>query len=430
MSALTESFVEATRAGLSKSGGSLRRCPVCGSERHHALHAQRYALFDDSRLPRETQISACGECGVVFALSCATAQDYRAHYAQHSKYDTAVSASGSGESAHDAKRLAELVEWLAPYVAPQSAILDVGAGRGGLVRAFRQRGYQRVSGIDPAEGCVAAMRAADMRAHVGELEADRWPTDPDRFDLIVLSHVIEHVFDAAGALNRVAQRVSAQGLVYVEVPDASRYTVDGFPPFYFFDPEHINHFDAVSLEVLAMRCGMRVRSRWNRTLVLGSGQRYPAAGVLLEAGNVADAGASALPPDRDDARAPTPTHTESRIARYVGECRASMTNSVDSEALVALSATRRPLVVWGAGSHAQRLLAQTMLGACEIDCIIDADVGKQGRRLAGYAVVSPDDGLARAQVIQADVVIAIAVDARATVDRARHALPAARVIKL
>lgn len=421
MSTPAESLVEMTHAGQPRAGGVLRRCPVCGSERRRAIHTQRYALFDDSRLPRETQICTCDECGMAFAVSCATAQDYRGHYARHSKYDTAVSASGSGESAHDAKRLTELVEWLAPHVAAESAILDVGAGRGGLAHAFRQHGYPHVSGLDPAEGCVAAMRTAGLCAHVGELEADHWPTDPDRFELIVLSHVIEHVFDATAALSRAAQRISPRGLVYVEVPDASRYTLEGFPPFYFFDPEHINHFDANSLEVLAMRCGMRVRSRWNRTLAVGPGQSYPAVGVLLEARGIADADASAAAPRAD---------TETPLVRYLAACRASMAKSVDPAALAGVGTARRPVIVWGAGSHAQRLLAQTLLGTCAIDCIIDADVGKQGRRLAGHTVVSPEDGLARAQTIRADVAVAIAIGAESAIERVRRALPAARVFQL
>lgn len=422
MSALTASFADAAGAGRPGATEALRRCPVCGSDRSRAIHTQGYALFDDSRLPRETQICTCDECGMVFAASCATAEDYRAHYARHSIYDTALGATGAGESVHDAKRLAELVEWLAPHVAAECAILDVGAGRGGLSRAFRQHGYPHVTALDPAEGCVGAMRAAGLCAHVGELEADRWPTDPDRFELVVLSHVIEHVFDAAAALGRAARRVSSQGLVYVEVPDASRYTLEGFPPFYFFDPEHINHFDADALEALALRCGMRVRSRWNRTLTLGSGQRYPAVGVLLEVQNAAAAGAPAAPSLR--------AGTEGPAARYVAACRSVMTKAVDPAVLGQPGLARRPLVVWGAGSHAQRLLAQTLLGACEIDCIIDADVGKQGRRLAGHAVVSPDEGLARAQTIRADVAIAIAVGAQSVLERVRRALPAARVFQL
>ncbi len=398
-----------------------RSCPVCGHAAAALLCEQRYALFDDSRLPRETRIAACSDCGTVFAASGATAQDYRGHYAQHSKYDTAVDASGSGESANDAKRLAELVELLAPHIAPDAAILDVGAGRGGLLRAFRQRGYARVSGIDPAQGCVSAMCVAGIVAHVGELEADDWPTDPVRYDLIVLSHVLEHVFEAAQALQRVARRVSSGGLVYLEVPDASRYTVDGFPPFYFFDPEHINHFDAEALEGLATRCGMKALCRWNRTLDLGAGQLYPATGVLLA--NNDDA-------VRTPAASSTRAHTETQVECYIAACRASMTSSVDIETFEGLRSNRQALVLWGAGSHAQRLLAQTALGACAIDCIIDTDAGKQGRRLAGHLVVSPDDGIARARAIDADVAIAIAVDAEVVVGRLRDALPEARLIRL
>ena len=393
-----------------------RACPICGTRSARPLHHQRYATFDDSALPDDTRIVACDDCGVVYAASTATADDYRRHYALHSKYDTAAKASGSGETVADAARLDDLVRFVAPSLRPSSSIADVGAGRGGLLDAFRRHGFEDLAGIDPSAGCVATMRSRGFAAGVGTLEDDAWPTDPRRFDLIVLSHVVEHVFDVSGAFARVVRRVRDDGLIYVEVPDASRYTTDGYPPFYFFDAEHINHFDAATLARCAARHGWSVASAWPRLLELDGGARYPAVGVLLRRG-----GAGSI-----DGAGPAEA-----VASYVGRSHAAVASDPRTRIVDELAASRTPVVVWGAGSHAQRLLAQTALARCAIDCVIDGDPGKQGRRLAGHLVVSPDEGLARCDRLDgAVVVIAIAVGGEAVQDRLRRTRPALRVVRL
>lgn len=399
---------------------STRPCPVCRSARATSLHRQRYALFDDSDLPVDTTIVACDDCGMVYAASDAKAEDYRRHYARHSKYDTAAQVSGSGETPADARRLDDLVGFLVKNVpslaAHGTAILDIGAGRGGLLAAFLGHGHDRIVGIDPSPGCVEAMRAHGIAAEVGELEQSAWPIDPRHFDLVVLSHVLEHVFDVADAFERVVQRVAAGGSIYLEVPDAARYTVERFPPFYFFDPEHINHFDAPMLGRLASRHGWEVTAPWSRVLDVGAGQRYPAVGVVLQRSN----GAASI----------THTSAVSAIRRYVEASTVAAASSVDAAKLEALIAGQTPVVVWGAGSHAQRLLAQTGLARCAIACLIDSDPGKQGRSLDGHHVVAPDDGLAHADALGASIVVAIAVGSEPVVDLIHRARPGIPVVRL
>ena len=45
------------------------------------------------------------------------------------------------------------------------------------------------------------------------------------------------------------------GVVYLDLPDASRYVDPYIAPFEDFSTEHVNHFSPSTLEVLASRCG-------------------------------------------------------------------------------------------------------------------------------------------------------------------------------
>ena len=404
--------------------GTRRACPVCANDAGSSLWRQRYALFDDSTLPRATELVACAECAMVYARSSASADDYRAHYARHSKYDTACAASGSGESPLDRARINALVDALEVNRPASASILDIGAGRGGILRAFRERGFSDLTAIDPSPGCVAAMREEGFDAHACDLEAETWPIDPKRFDLIILSHVLEHVFDAAAALRNVVRRLSKAGAIYVEVPDAGRYSTAGFPPYYFLDPEHINHFDEAALCQLAGRCGLRVTHALHRNLDVGSTSSYPAIGVTMVHARADARRAAAETSDETSGK------TSVAMGHYLDACAHQTNASRVSESVDRLIRKGRRVVVWGAGSHAQRVFANTSLLEAPIDCLIDSDPGKQGRRLAGHEVVSPELGLQRAKASGAAVAIAIAVGGGAVEAAIRTAMPDAEVWSL
>lgn len=390
-----------------------RACPVCRSREAVSLWTQRYCLFDDSDLPRVTDIVRCSACATAYASSDVGADAYRAHYARHSKYDTAPAASGSGEAPEDGERLGETAAFLARHWERTARIVDVGAGRGGLLAEMRRLGFARLEGIDPSAGCVEAMRARGLVATQGLLEDGQWETRHDRFDAAILSHVLEHVHDVDTAFARVASRLADDARIYVEVPDASRYDARSFPPFYFFDPEHINHFDARALATLAARHEWTIVASHVRWLRLAGGGRYPAVGAMLRRGTAP----LEMRSDASDA-----------LERYIDASRRRLASDPAVRTIAALAVRREPIVVWGAGSHAQRLFAQTALRDAVVDVIIDGDPGKQGRHLDGHRIVTADEGLARVAASRATIVMAIAVDPAPAIALARSRVPGVEIV--
>jgi FlaA1/EpsC-like NDP-sugar epimerase len=53
--------------------------------------------------------------------------------------------------------------------------------------------------------------------------------------------------------------------------------------------------------------------------------------------------------------------------------------------------SREAIIIWGAGSYAQRLLKESLLGKCNIVAFIDRDSKKWGTKLHGAYVVAPDN---------------------------------------
>jgi len=75
---------------------------------------------------------------------------------------------------------------------------------------------------------------------------------PDKSaDILIYSHVLEHVEDPAHVLEEARRILKDDGVVFIEVPNALHYAdAKMFDYFYWFGMrEHINHFDAAHLSM-------------------------------------------------------------------------------------------------------------------------------------------------------------------------------------
>jgi len=118
-------------------------------------------------------------------------------------------------------------------------ILDLGCGSGGLVRELAMHGFRHVEGIDPY------MPQASVQTDAPRLR--RVPLDDlkgESFDLILMTHVLEHLENPRATLQTVASLLDRRGVCRIEVPvadsEASReygeHWVELDPPRHLFLP--------------------------------------------------------------------------------------------------------------------------------------------------------------------------------------------------
>jgi hypothetical protein len=215
-----------------------------------------------------------------------------------------------------------------------------------------------------------------------------------RRDLVVLSHVLEHLVDVRGALEAAAALLMPQGQIYIEVPDPERYPAYPFVPFYYFDAEHINHFDLASLHRLAEGAGMEIAAAGSKLLRVDEGKDYPAVYAVLKR------------KERNGSGIAPPPAARRAVEAYVAWSKAGGKDRFDE-----LARDRRPVIIWGAGSYAQRLLAGSRLADCNLVAIVDSDSSKHGKKLHGLAIRDPESGLSDAPP-DAVIVIAAVLHAR------------------
>lgn len=98
-------------------------------------------------------------------------------------------------------------------------VLEVGSGEGYVTRALSQR-CERVVVVEPASDYAAAVRALALEnVEVQECLIEDFDTD-ERFDAVVLAHVLEHVADPGGMLQKCAALVASGAPILIAVPNA------------------------------------------------------------------------------------------------------------------------------------------------------------------------------------------------------------------
>lgn len=96
------------------------------------------------------------------------------------------------------------------------AALDVGCGGGFLLGLLTERGW-RACGVEPNKG-LAQYARENYGAEVEEGYFSPASFRNERFDLLVCSHIVEHVPAPADFLRQCGMRLRRGGALYVEVP--------------------------------------------------------------------------------------------------------------------------------------------------------------------------------------------------------------------
>lgn len=139
-------------------------------------------------------------------------------------------------------------------------ILDVGCGRGRLLSILKSVGPPAWSfhGIELDGEAVDAVRRLGFSAERTTIENY---DPPERFDLIVLQQVIEHVRDPKAVARGLARLLAPGGVVVLETPDLAGWDYGlfrrGLWGGYHF-PRHWTLFSGTSLRRLMEEAGLQV----------------------------------------------------------------------------------------------------------------------------------------------------------------------------
>jgi SAM-dependent methyltransferase len=256
-------------------------CDVCGSsesttvlttaDRSWRLHHPGLAP------PSETwTIVECGQCSLVYLNPRPATADLASYYpSDYYAYEPApphpvnnwkwrlrrivrrrerlwrlAVQSPRGESFHDT------LTRLMGYV-PPGRVLDVGCGSGAMLDELRAYGWS-TSGVEIS---AAAARVARARGHdVSEGELDACPFPERSFDVVYLSHVLEHTPSPRRVLTTAKRLLAPGGRICIIVPNWTSIWRSVFreSSIDVEVPRHFYHFNPTTLRRLLEETGYKV----------------------------------------------------------------------------------------------------------------------------------------------------------------------------
>lgn len=210
-------------------------CIVCSSSQVHSLRAFKGA----SKIFDQKYLKECLDCHMVFIDPMPSEEEltkYNATYFEsahggHPSNPSAVAFfSGIGKL-----RGAYVDAFLTKNNFSAQKVLEVGPGHGYFAENWIVKHPQvQYFGVETDESCHDALQQAGV--HV--LSPEQVETAVDHVDLVIISHVLEHVSNPQGFLHAVTKKLRKGGILFVEVPcfDWQHKELDE-PHLLFFDKE-------------------------------------------------------------------------------------------------------------------------------------------------------------------------------------------------
>ena len=234
-------------------------CSICGSARLRRINAfdvLSRVTSDCAPFRRGGRLAVCVCCGA--AQSFADEQ-WLAEIAEiYGKYDIYNQSSGVEQRVLDPvggslrPRSELLLERLLEVsgVPLVGKVLDVGCGSGGTLKAFDQLGNWALYGLDIDDRNLPALHA--MRGF-----RDLYTCSPaevsEQFNIITLVHSLEHFPCPGETLKNLRRRLSPNGCLLIEVPNAAAN------PFDYVIADHLTHFTPETLAYVVRCAGFHVQ---------------------------------------------------------------------------------------------------------------------------------------------------------------------------
>jgi SAM-dependent methyltransferase len=245
----------------------LRNCPICNAR---ASTADLIGPLADHQMQegREFNLTCCA-CGDLIYLSPAPDEsDIRAMYVDIPQFDNDEYRGDLVRAAADEFYYGRFRALLAKMNHPEDRalrVLEVGAGLSWMCQAAKKLNPRNVTvAQDISSEAAAECTWVDRYYVASDVMACREIEDQAPYDVISLTHVIEHLVDPVGALKRLRELMAPEGLFFITAPSRPPgwRRGDGVASWqnwsYNHVPAHVQYFSRQSMERAAREAGLEL----------------------------------------------------------------------------------------------------------------------------------------------------------------------------
>ena len=134
-------------------------------------------------------------------------------------------------------------------------VFEAGCGAGGIIYAFKEHGAD-VSGCDFGEKYLMYGRSKGLNLYEGEPDLTKTPADSQ--NLVILSHVLEHLNNPLEYVNNLIEMIAPEGYLLIQVPGLLSIYKQYSNPIGYFQNAHVNNFYGHYLECFFSLLGLEV----------------------------------------------------------------------------------------------------------------------------------------------------------------------------
>jgi SAM-dependent methyltransferase len=189
----------------------MRNCPVCQLPNRKELWTMEYQIPDGWPVPNFITWFECTDCGMIFGDGDISQAMLDKYYSEFYGYGVDLVDGNIG-------RLQTIADDLAKDTQKDARIVDFGSGDGWFIKRLKELGFTDTHNI-----------------HVN----NELPKDAD---VILASHVLEHIYELPEAMEKIMASLKPDGLLIVDGPDTMGILQEWRMPMMDYNTKHINHF--------------------------------------------------------------------------------------------------------------------------------------------------------------------------------------------
>lgn len=201
----------------------MRNCPICNKNvQIDYIYTLKLSIVNDMPLNNNLLINFCNNCNFYFSDSNNTQEDYNNYYINFNNYRQENYCIDKDE---------KCAEYLFKNInlTENQTILYYGSGNGTLANYLLTK-YK--------------VEKFDIGMSINN----------NKYDCLILSHVLEHIFDIDTFIKTISNNIKDDGLLYIEIPNAELYDkITDICPLQEINIEHINFFSKYSLNTLLIK---------------------------------------------------------------------------------------------------------------------------------------------------------------------------------
>lgn len=225
-------------------------CAIAGAGDTLLATSDKYGMVN--------HVVVCDQCGLVRANPRMQAKAYAQFYAHEYRLLYGGTAKPGGRFELMRARRAGSAQWIRrAFSLANKTVLEIGAGGGWLLDHLRHDA-ERVVGYDYNDVYLDLGRSRGIDLRSGGV--DEALKSDERYDLIVLSQVLEHMLDPIVELTRLRALLAPGGQLYIGVPGLLNPTTNPMGLMRHFQAAHVYYFSATSLQCLVQQAGFSVLS--------------------------------------------------------------------------------------------------------------------------------------------------------------------------